>query len=85
MTVPQTDDLPEVATVSDVPDDYLMLEGTHSRDTALQHVGLDPDDYSHGSLFVQTAAGEYTDILFFGGCVPYLQKRVTRIYPGGDA
>jgi len=68
-------------TVSDVPDsdEWVLVTGSHERDIILDHIREDPSDWSHGSLFVRSYEGAYTDVLFFGGTVPYLNKDVTRV------
>lgn len=68
-----------INTVKDVPDDYTLVTGTYERNTVLTHIGEDISDWAHGSLFVRTGEGEYTDVLFFAGNTPYLRKGVTRI------
>lgn len=68
-----------IETASDVPDNYMLVTGSHERDMILDHIGETVSDWSHGSLFVYTGEGEYTDVLFFGGNVPKLSKDVTRI------
>lgn len=69
----------EIETVADVPDEYSLVVGAYERDQILEHANVDPDDYSHGQLFVTTDEGEYDNILFFPGQTPYLDKDVTRI------
>jgi len=68
-------------TVSDVPDSdaWQLVTGSHERDIILEHIGEYPEDWSHGGLFVRSCEGAYTDVLFFGGTVPYLHKDVTRV------
>jgi len=70
-----------IETVGDVPndDEWALVTGAHERDRVLEHVGEDPDDWSHVGLFVRVGEGEYTDVLAFAGNTPYLQKSVTRI------
>jgi hypothetical protein len=70
----------DIQTVSDIPENYQLITGSHERDTVLSHVGIDPQEYSHGSIFVRVNQAEYTDVYFFGGNVPYLAKSVTKIY-----
>jgi hypothetical protein len=69
----------DITTVADVPESYSLITGSHERDVVLSHVGIEADDYSHGSLFVDTNSGEYTDVLFFSGNVPRLSKDITRL------
>lgn len=71
----------EFDTVADVPsdDEWVLVTGRHEVAHVLDSVGVDADDYSHGSVFARVGDGEYTDVLFFSGCVPYLHKPVTRL------
>jgi len=69
----------DITNISQVPDSYTLVTGGHERNRVLEHIKESPDDYSHGSLFVDTGEGEYTDVLFFGGNVPYLYKGVTQV------
>ena len=68
-----------IRTVSDIGNDYQLITGTHDRNIILDHIGEDIDKWSHGSLFVKTHEGTYSDVLFFAGNTPYLNKSVTRI------
>lgn len=72
----------QIKTVGDIPDtnDWRLITGSHARNRVLEHVGVNPDDYTHGGIFVRVGEGEYTDVFFFGGSVPYLSKDVTRVY-----
>jgi hypothetical protein len=69
----------DIQTVADMPEDYSLITGSHERNHVLKHIGETPEDWSHGSLFVTTLEGEYDNVLFFSGNVPYLHKDVTRI------
>jgi hypothetical protein len=69
----------DINTVSDIPEGYTLIDGIHERNHVLEHIGEDPEDWSHGSLFVKTSKGEYTSVYFFGGNVPYLYKDVTKV------
>jgi hypothetical protein len=72
----------DIQTVADIPDtnDWQLVTGTHEKNHVLEQVGISPKDYFHGGIFVRVGGGEYTDVFFFGGNVPYLSKSVTRIY-----
>jgi hypothetical protein len=71
----------EIRTVADVPagDEWVIVDGSDERDRVLKSIGEDPQEWSHGSLFVRVGEGEYTDVMFYSGNVPYLHKMVTRI------
>lgn len=76
-----TEEPEEIETVADVPngDGWGMVSGSHEVNSILEHIGEDLEDWSHGSLFVRVSDGEYTDVLFYSGNTPYLNKMVTRI------
>lgn len=65
--------------VRDIPngDGWSIVSGSHECAHVLEHIGEAPEDWSHGSLFVRTEDGDYTDVVFFAGNVPYLDKFVT--------
>lgn len=68
-----------IDTVKDIPENYTLVTESHERDQILEHIGENPEGWSHGSLFVLVENAEYTDVLFFAGNVPYLYKNVTRV------
>jgi len=72
----------DIQTVADIPDtnDWELFTGSHEKNHVLEHVGINPENYSHGSIFVKVGNGDYETVFFFGGNVPWLSKSVTRIY-----
>jgi len=69
----------QIYTVADVPTDYTLLENHESVMHVFEHIDVDTEKYRHGGMFVRTEDGEYTDVLWFNGVVPYLHKSITRL------
>jgi hypothetical protein len=69
----------KITTVGKVPEDYTLLQNHDSVMHVLDHIDVDAEDYRHGHMFVRTQNGEYTDVLWFNGVVPYLHKSITRL------
>lgn len=66
-------------TVADIPDSHTLVSDGEEQSVILEHIGEDPDDWSHGRVFVDTDGGEYSSVVWFRGVVPHLQKPVTEI------
>jgi len=69
-------------TVADIPDSHTLVSDGEEQSFILERIGEDPDDWSHGRVFVDTNNGEYSSVVWFPGIVPDLQKPVTEIHTG---
>jgi hypothetical protein len=66
-------------TVADIPDSHTLVSDGMEQSTIIGRVGKDPDDWSHGRIFVDIENAEYRSVVWFPGVVPHLQKPVTVI------
>jgi len=75
------DGKPEISTVADIPDgdEWIICDGKHQRQAVLDHIDVYEEVPQSGSFFVTTKDGEYDDVIWFPGTVPYLNKRAVRI------
>lgn len=68
-----------VETVADVPEGLTLVTGAHETQEILELAGVSDQVDRRGSVFVGTSQGEYSDIYWFPGCVPYLSKPVRKL------
>lgn len=65
--------------VSDIPDDYQLIDLSQDIRSICDHIGLDYEVYDSCCFFVNVGEGEYTDILYCNCSIPYNTEVVYRI------
>jgi hypothetical protein len=65
--------------IADLTDDYTLVDDRFEIDLVLDRISADREELVGGSLYVNVEGGEYADVLWFNGCVPYLNKPLTRV------
>lgn len=73
----------DISRVRDVPDRFTLVDDTREQRHIFESIGVDFDTWKRGSLFVDTEEGEYSEVYWFPGLVPYLNDPVTKVHPDG--
>lgn len=70
---------PSIYFVSDIPDDYQLIDLSQDIKALCEHIGLDYDVYGSGCFFVLINEGEYESVYYCDYSVPHLSYNVERI------